>query len=58
MSTKGTRIPEWLTYPSQHHAGANAGKGAGLVPHRQTAVRSGRCYRDKLPPCNNACWNE
>jgi len=56
MSTKGTRIPEWLDSTlRRHHAGANAGKGAGTCSPPATGVRSGRCTRDKLPPCNNAC---
>jgi NADPH-dependent glutamate synthase beta subunit-like oxidoreductase len=55
MSTKGTRIPDWLTVP---FAGITPGptqeKGQDLFPTGNwRAIRP--VYRDKLPPCNNAC---
>src|SRR5580700_5325643 len=55
MSTKGTKIPDWLTVqfagitpaPSQE-------KGQDLFPTGNwLSIRP--VYRDKLPPCNNAC---
>jgi NADPH-dependent glutamate synthase beta subunit-like oxidoreductase len=55
MSTKGTRIPERLQIP---FAGITPApmqeKGQDLFPTGNwRAIRP--VYRDKLPPCNNAC---
>ena len=55
MSTKGTRIPDWLKVP---FAGITPGpsqeKGQNLFPTGNwRSIRP--VYRDKLPPCNNAC---
>jgi len=41
-------------YRSRASARAVAGQGTGPVPHRKLA-RDQAVYRDKLPPCNNAC---
>ncbi|HYU77822.1 MAG TPA: FAD-dependent oxidoreductase [Vicinamibacterales bacterium] len=55
MSTKGTHIPDWLQVPfagitpapTQH-------KGQDLFPTGNwRSIRP--VYRDKMPPCNNAC---
>jgi NADPH-dependent glutamate synthase beta subunit-like oxidoreductase len=55
MSTKGTRIPEWLTVPFAGITPApSQDKGQNLFPTGNwRAIRP--VYRDKLPPCNNAC---
>ena len=55
MSTKGTRIPEWLTVPFAGITPApSQEKGQDLFPTGNwRAIRP--VYRDKLPPCNNAC---
>ena len=55
MSTKGTRIPEWLTVPFAGITPApTQEKGQDLFPTGNwRAIRP--VYRDKLPPCNNAC---
>jgi NADPH-dependent glutamate synthase beta subunit-like oxidoreductase len=55
MSTRGTHIPEWLQVP---FAGITPGpsqqKGQDLFPTGNwRAIRP--VYRDKMPPCNNAC---
>ena len=55
MSTKGTRIPEWLTVPFGGITPApTQEKGQDLFPTGNwRSIRP--VYRDKLPPCNNAC---
>src|ERR1700720_4253969 len=58
MSTKGTRIPERLQIP---FAGITPApmqeKGQDLFPTGNwRAIRP--VYRDKLPPCNNACGTD
>jgi len=55
MSTKGTRIPDWLTVPFAGITPApTQEKGQDLFPTGNwRAIRP--VYRDKLPPCNNAC---
>jgi NADPH-dependent glutamate synthase beta subunit-like oxidoreductase len=55
MSTKGTRIPEWLTVPFAGITPApTQEKGQDLFPTGNwRSIRP--VYRDKLPPCNNAC---
>jgi NADPH-dependent glutamate synthase beta subunit-like oxidoreductase len=55
MSTKGTRIPDWLTIPFAGITPApSQEKGQDLFPTGNwRAIRP--VYRDKLPPCNNAC---
>jgi NADPH-dependent glutamate synthase beta subunit-like oxidoreductase len=55
MSTKGTRIPDWLTVPFAGITPApSQDKGQNLFPTGNwRAIRP--VYRDKLPPCNNAC---
>src|ERR1700704_361780 len=55
MSTKGTRIPDWLTVPFAGITPApSQEKGQDLFPTGNwRAIRP--VYRDKLPPCNNAC---
>ena len=55
MSTKGTHIPEWLQVP---FAGITPGptqeKGQDLFPTGNwRSIRP--VYRDKMPPCNQAC---
>src|SRR5579864_958049 len=55
MSTKGTHIPDWLAVP---FAGITPGpsqeKGQDLFPTGNwRSIRP--VYRDKMPPCNNAC---
>jgi len=55
MSTKGTRIPEWLTVPFAGITPApTQERGQDLFPTGNwRSIRP--VYRDKLPPCNNAC---
>jgi len=55
MSTKGTRIPDWLTIPFAGITPApSQEKGQDLFPTGNwRSIRP--VYRDKLPPCNNAC---
>jgi NADPH-dependent glutamate synthase beta subunit-like oxidoreductase len=55
MSTKNTHIPEWLTVPFAGITPApTQEKGQDLFPTGNwRSIRP--VYRDKLPPCNNAC---
>jgi len=54
MSTKGTHIPDWLQVPFAGITPAPAQKGQDLFPTGNwRAIRP--VYRDKMPPCNNAC---
>jgi NADPH-dependent glutamate synthase beta subunit-like oxidoreductase len=55
MSTKGTKIPDWLTVPFAGITPApSQDKGQNLFPTGNwRSIRP--VYRDKLPPCNNAC---
>ena len=55
MSTKNTHIPEWLTVPFAGITPApSQEKGQDLFPTGNwRSIRP--VYRDKLPPCNNAC---
>lgn len=55
MSTKGTHIPDWLAVPFAGITPApSQEKGQDLFPTGNW--RSTRpVYRDKMPPCNNAC---
>ena len=55
MSTEGTHIPEWLKVPFAGITPApTQEKGQDLFPTGNwRAIRP--VYRDKLPPCNNAC---
>ena len=55
MSTKGTHIPDWLTVPFAGITPApTQEKGQDLFPTGNwRAIRP--VYRDKMPPCNNAC---
>jgi NADPH-dependent glutamate synthase beta subunit-like oxidoreductase len=55
MSTKGTRIPDWLKVPfAGITPGPSQDKGQTLFPTGNwRSIRP--VYRDKLPPCNNAC---
>src|SRR6201981_3478308 len=55
MSTKGTRIPDWLNVPFAGITPApSQEKGQDLFPTGNWgAIRP--VYRDKVPPCNNAC---
>src|SRR5277367_7119660 len=55
MSTKGTKIPDWLTVPFAGITPApSQEKGQDLFPTGNwRSIRP--VYRDKLPPCNNAC---
>src|SRR5215472_5881296 len=55
MSTKGTHTPEWLTVPFAGITPApSQEKGQDLFPTGNwRSIRP--VYRDKLPPCNNAC---
>jgi NADPH-dependent glutamate synthase beta subunit-like oxidoreductase len=55
MSTKNTHIPDWLTVPFAGITPApTQEKGQDLFPTGNwRAIRP--VYRDKLPPCNNAC---
>src|ERR687887_621375 len=55
MSTKGTHIPDWLQVPFAGITPApSQSKGQDLFPTGNwRAIRP--VYRDKMPPCNNAC---
>ncbi|HYL37551.1 MAG TPA: FAD-dependent oxidoreductase [Bryobacteraceae bacterium] len=55
MSTKGTHIPDWLRVPFAGITPApTQEKGQDLFPTGNwRAIRP--VYRDKMPPCNNAC---
>ena len=55
MSTKGTHIPDWLKVPFAGITPApSQEKGQDLFPTGNwRAIRP--VYRDKMPPCNNAC---
>ncbi len=55
MSTKGTHIPDWLTVPFAGITPApTQEKGQDLFPTGNwRSIRP--VYRDKMPPCNNAC---
>ena len=55
MSTKGTKIPERLQIPFAGITPApSQEKGQDLFPTGNwRSIRP--VYRDKLPPCNNAC---
>ncbi len=55
MLTKGTHIPDWLNVPFAGITPApSQEKGQDLFPTGNwRAIRP--VYRDKLPPCNNAC---
>ena len=55
MSTKGTHIPDWLAVPFGGITPApSQEKGQDLFPTGNwRAIRP--VYRDKMPPCNNAC---
>ena len=55
MSTKGTLIPDWLAVPFAGITPApSQEKGQDLFPTGNwRAIRP--VYRDKMPPCNNAC---
>ena len=55
MSTKGTHIPEWLKVPFGGITPApSQEKGQDLFPTGNwRSIRP--VYRDKMPPCNNAC---
>src|SRR6266542_3061138 len=54
MSTKGTHIPDWLQVPFAGITPAPTQKGQDLFPTGNwRAIRP--VYRDKRPPCNNAC---
>jgi NADPH-dependent glutamate synthase beta subunit-like oxidoreductase len=55
MSTKGTHIPDWLQVPFAGITPApSQDRGQDLFPTGNW--RSMRpVYRDKMPPCNNAC---
>ncbi len=55
MSTKGTHIPDWLKVPFAGITPApSQEKGQDLFPTGNwRSIRP--VYRDKLPPCNNAC---
>ena len=55
MSTKGTHIPDWLKVPFAGITPApTQEKGQDLFPTGNwRAIRP--VYRDKMPPCNNAC---
>jgi NADPH-dependent glutamate synthase beta subunit-like oxidoreductase len=55
MSTQGTHIPDWLKVPFAGITPApTQEKGQDLFPTGNwRAIRP--VYRDKLPPCNNAC---
>ena len=55
MSTKGTKIPERLKIPFAGITPApTQEKGQDLFPTGNwRSIRP--VYRDKLPPCNNAC---
>jgi NADPH-dependent glutamate synthase beta subunit-like oxidoreductase len=55
MSTKGTHIPDWLAVPFAGITPApSQEKGQDLFPTGNwRSIRP--VYRDKMPPCNNAC---
>jgi NADPH-dependent glutamate synthase beta subunit-like oxidoreductase len=54
MSTKGTKIPERLMIPFAGITPAPTQSGQDLFPTGNwRSIRP--VYRDKLPPCNNAC---
>ena len=55
MSTKGTHIPDWLKVPFAGITPApTQEKGQDLFPTGNwRSIRP--VYRDKMPPCNNAC---
>ena len=54
MSTQGTHIPDWLQVPFAGITPAPSQKGQDLFPTGNwRAIRP--VYRDKMPPCNNAC---
>src|SRR6202162_1986058 len=55
MSTKGTQIPDWLKVPFAGITPApTQEKGQDLFPTGNwRSIRP--VYRDKMPPCNNAC---
>src|SRR5712691_4574171 len=55
MSTKDTHIPDWLAVPFAGITPApSQEKGQDLFPTGNwRAIRP--VYRDKMPPCNNAC---
>ena len=55
MSTKGTHIPDWLQVPFAGITPApSQEKGQNLFPTGNwRSIRP--VYRDKMPPCNNAC---
>src|ERR1700730_11747668 len=55
MSTEGTHIPDWLKVPFAGITPApTQEKGQDLFPTGNwRAIRP--VYRDKMPPCNNAC---
>jgi NADPH-dependent glutamate synthase beta subunit-like oxidoreductase len=55
MSTQGTHIPDWLKVPFAGITPApSQEKGQDLFPTGNwRAIRP--VYRDKMPPCNNAC---
>jgi NADPH-dependent glutamate synthase beta subunit-like oxidoreductase len=54
MSTKGTHIPDWLQVPFAGITPAPSQTGQDLFPTGNwRAIRP--VYRDKMPPCNNAC---
>jgi NADPH-dependent glutamate synthase beta subunit-like oxidoreductase len=55
MSTRGTHIPDWLQVPFAGITPApTQQKGQDLFPTGNwRAIRP--VYRDKMPPCNNAC---
>jgi NADPH-dependent glutamate synthase beta subunit-like oxidoreductase len=55
MSTKGTHIPDWLQVPFAGITPApSQDKGQNLFPTGNwRSIRP--VYRDKMPPCNNAC---
>ena len=55
MSTKGTHIPDWLMVPFAGITPApTQEKGQDLFPTGNwRSIRP--VYRDKMPPCNNAC---
>ncbi len=55
MSTKGTQIPDWLKVPFAGITPApSQERGQDLFPTGNwRAIRP--VYRDKMPPCNNAC---
>src|SRR5437667_375879 len=55
MSTKGTHIPDWLAVPFAGITPApSQEKGQDLFPTGNWRAIS-PVYRDKMPPCNNAC---